>query len=56
MDDYKEDKKDKDYINVMFHNKGMDMIDLPRILNCRKVMRSVPSFVKKYSPILIQRL
>ena len=52
MDDNRDDKKDKDYINVMFHNKGMDMIDLPRILNCRKVMRSVPSFVKEYSPIV----
>ena len=27
----------KCFMNVMFHNKGMDMIDLPRILNSKRV-------------------
>ena len=46
----KEDTQ-KYYMNVLFHNKGMDMIDLPRILNSRMVMETVPSCVRDPPPI-----
>ena len=46
----KEDTQ-KYYMNVLFHNKGMDMIDLPRILNSRMVMETVPSYVRDPPPI-----
>ena len=36
----------KCFMNVLFHNKGMDMIDLPRILNSKRVMATVPSYLK----------
>ena len=32
----------RSYLNVLFHNKGMDKIDLPRILNSKRVMSAVP--------------
>ena len=28
----------RSYLNALFHNKGMDKIDLPRILNSKRVM------------------
>ena len=31
----------------IYHNKGMDMIDLPRILNCKKVIETIPSSIVK---------
>ena len=32
----------RSYLNVLFHNKGMDKIDLPRILNSKRVMSALP--------------
>ena len=34
------------YMNVMFHNKGMDMINLPKILNSKKVMAAVSNYLR----------
>ena len=42
-DNYKRESTNKNYMNVMFHNKGMDMINLLRILNSKKVMAAVPN-------------
>ena len=42
----------KCFMNVMFHNKGMDMIDLPRILNSKRVMATVPSYLKGPPPVV----
>ena len=44
--------ENKGYVNVVFHNKGMDMIDLPSILNRKEVVKSIPSCVKDYSPVV----
>ena len=41
-DDLKCDNSDRSYMNVLFHKKGMDMINLPKILNCKKVTETVP--------------
>ena len=42
----------KCFMNVMFHNTGMDMIDLPRILNSKRVMATVPSYLKGPPPVV----
>ena len=39
-------------MNVMFHNKGMDMINLSRILNSKKVMVAVPNYLRGPPPIV----
>ena len=39
-------------MNVMFHNKGMDMINLSRILNSKKVMMAVPKYLRGPPPIV----
>ena len=39
-------------MNVMFHNKGMDMISLSRILNSKKVMAAVPNYLRGPPPIV----
>ena len=42
-DNCKRESTNINYMNVMFHNKGMDMINLLRILNSKKVMAAVPN-------------
>ena len=42
-DNGKRESTNKNYMNVMFDNKGMDMINLLRILNSKKVMAAVPN-------------
>ena len=32
---------------VHFHNKGMEMVDLPKILNSRYVGDAIPSFLSE---------
>ena len=39
----------KCFMNVLFHNKG---IDLPRILNSKRVMATVPSYLKGPPPVV----
>ena len=46
-------------MTVMFHNKGMDMIGIPKILNSSRVMAALPEHLKGLplllvAPILIQ--
>ena len=42
----------KNYMNVMFHNKRMDMINLSRILNSKKVMVAVPNYLRAPLPLV----
>ena len=51
-DNGKRESTNKNYMNVMFHNKGMDMINLSRILNSKKVMAAVPNYLRGPPPIL----
>ena len=44
--------KERDYINVLFHNKGMDMIGLQQILNSRRVMTALPSYLRGSPPVV----
>ena len=48
----KRESTNKNYMNVMFHNKGMDMINFPRILNSKKVMAAVPNYLRGPPPIV----
>ena len=51
-DNGKRESTNKHYMNVMFHNKGMDMINLSRILNSKKVMAAVPNYLRGPPPIV----
>ena len=42
----------RSYLNVLFHNKGMDKIDLPRILNSKRVMSAVPKHLSGPPPVV----
>ena len=42
----------RSYLNVLFHNKGMDKIDLPRILNNKRVMSAVPKHLSGPPPVV----
>ena len=39
-------------MNVMFHIKGIDIINLARILNSKKVMMAVPKYLRGPPPIV----
>ena len=39
-------------MNVPFHDKGMDIVDLPRILNSKKVVAAIPNYLKGPPPIV----
>ena len=43
---------DRQLMNVPFHDKGMDMVDLPRILNSKKVGAAIPNYLKGLPPIV----
>ena len=38
---------------VNFHNKGIEMGDLPKILNSRRVRDVIPSFLSESDPLMI---
>ena len=40
------------YMNVTFHDKGMDMVNLLRILKSKKVGAAIPNFLKGPPPIV----
>ena len=48
----KRESTNKNYMNIMFYNKGMDMINLSRILNSKKVMMVVPKYLRGPPPIV----
>ena len=45
--------KQRNYMNVFFHNKGIEMINLPQILNNKRVISSIPTFFTNRSPPLV---
>ena len=38
------------YMSIIYHNNGIDMVNLPRILNSKFVRDAVPSMVKNRTP------
>ena len=40
-------------MTVYFHNKGIEMINLPKILNGRKVRSAVPNFLNNVNPPIV---
>ena len=38
------------YMNVFFHNKGIELINLPKILHNKNVVKTVPSFLDFRDP------
>lgn len=45
-----EPRKVSGYMNILYHNKGIDMVNLPRILNSRYVRDAVPAFMQNVTP------
>ena len=41
------------FLKLIFHNKGIDMIDLPGILHNKEIVRTVPSFVQHIEPPIV---
>jgi len=41
---------ERSFMTVMFHNKGMDMIGIPKILNNSRVMAALPEHLKGLLP------
>ena len=37
----------------VFHNKGIEMIDLPRILHHKNVLKTIPAFVSQREPPIV---
>ena len=50
-----EDVRNNDscFFKLIFHNKGIEMIDLPGILHNKKVLRTAPSFVQHIIPPIV---
>ena len=48
----KRESTNKIYMNVMFHNKRMDMIKFQRILNSKKMMAALPNYLRGPPPIV----
>jgi hypothetical protein len=40
-------------MNILYHNKGIDMVNLPRILNSKYVRDAVPGFVQNATPPIV---
>ena len=49
-----ETKPDRMFMKVFFHNKGIEMIDLPRILHHKKVLKIIPAFVSQREPPIVR--
>ena len=43
-------KKASGFLNICYHNKGIEMINVPRILNSRYVRDAVPQFINNMVP------
>ena len=53
-DSTKKDKIKRGFVNVLFHNKGLDRTNFPKSLNKNKVvMKSVPDFLDDVSPPIV---
>ena len=40
-------------MNVFFHNKGIEMVDLPKILHHKNVLKTIPAFVRQQEPPIV---
>ena len=40
-------------MTVLFHNKGIEMIDLPKIVHYKSVRKAVPSFLNEPPPPVV---
>ena len=49
----KETHKASGYMSILYHNKGIDTVNLPRILNTKCVRDAVPSCVQNVSPPIV---
>ena len=49
----KEARKASGYMSILYHNKGIDMVNLPRILNSKYVRDAVPNFVPSSTPPIV---
>ena len=50
INDGKEPRRASGYMNILYHNKGIDMVNLPRILNSKYVRDAVPNFLQSITP------
>ena len=41
------------YLSILYHNKGIDMVNLPRILNNRYVRDAVPNIIQNAAPPIV---
>ena len=46
-------KPDRMFMSVFFHNKGIEMIDLPKILHNKNILKTIPSFVEQREPPIV---
>ena len=49
----KETRKALGYTSILYHNKGIDMVNLPKILNTKCVRDAVPSCVQNAWPPIV---
>ena len=48
-----ETKPDRMFMNLTFHNKGIEMIDLQGILHHKNVLKTIPAFVRQQEPPIV---
>ena len=46
-------KVKQDFLNIYFHNKGVDMINLPSILHNKRVLAAIPTFLCDFTPPIV---
>ena len=46
-------KSDRMFMNVFFHNKSIEMVDLPKILHHKDVLKTIPAFVRQQEPPIV---
>ena len=46
-------KENRGHMTVLFHNKGIEMIDLPKIVHYKSVTKAVPSFLNEVPPPVV---
>ena len=47
------DKTSRGYISVLYHNKAIDMVNLPTILNSKYVRDAVPNILHNTTPPIV---
>ena len=50
-----EHNSNKRFFKVLFHSKGMDMINLPSLLHNKKVVSTIPSYIDNTPPTVSYR-